>query len=229
MIYSKTIEPNLAFYVQRHEYMRKPYVIGLFGGSGVGKTTLAHSLALELQPIQTTILSADHFYKPISEQVLDEAGEVNFDLPTALNEEALYEAFDFLCAGKSAVVPVYTFNTSPTKTEVLHARELLLIEGLYLPYFNRLKERIDLLIYVEVDPAIQLARKIERDIQSRAGEEEKIRYQWYNHCIPCEERYIKPYIADADFRIDTGNWKLQKHLPLIQTIKRHFIETRLND
>lgn len=207
--------------------MQQPYAIGLFGGSGVGKTTLAQSLASAIQPLQTTILSADHFYKPISEQVLDEEGQVNFDLPTALNEQGFHQAFNRLYAGNSVEIPIYSYNTGPTGIQHLHAHELLIVEGLYLAHYKDMRKRLNLLIYLSVDPAIQLNRKLRRDIQARGGDEQTVLYQWNNHCIPGEERYIKPYISEADFQIDTGDEHATTHL--IQRIKTYLSERYSND
>ena len=97
---------------------KQPVVIGICGGSGSGKTTLLRRVAEEFSSLNPALFTMDNYYHPIGEQQLDDNGIVNFDLPTALNEEQLTRDLRTLVAGKPIEVKEYFFNTTPRFTNI---------------------------------------------------------------------------------------------------------------
>ncbi|MBM3164526.1 MAG: uridine kinase [Bacteroidetes bacterium] len=179
----------------------KPLVIGVCGGSGSGKTTLIKRLHEEIAHLNPALFTMDNYYRPIETQVLDDNGVINFDVPTALDELKLSSDLNQLYQGNTIEVKEYFFNTYPEKNVLLtiHPADIILVEGLFLYYYSDVFKLIDLSIFVEVDPKIQLDRRVYRDQSTRGYKHQDILYQWENHVLPCYHRYIEPYKHHADF------------------------------
>ncbi len=179
----------------------KPFVIGICGGSGSGKTTLLKKLKHALGEERVSVFTMDNYYLPKEVQERDKNNVVNFDLPTALDEKKLIKDLSALVGGQSIKVKEYFFNAPVNKTKaiMIHPREVLIVEGLFLFHFDAVKIKLDFSIYVEVNTKHQLSRRIERDQKTRGYAKEDITYQWFEHVVPCYEKYILPYRSDATF------------------------------
>ena len=177
-------------------------IIGICGGSGSGKTTLLMRLKSYYEGLNPSIFSMDNYYYPIENQEKDENGVHNFDLPTALDVIKLTDDLQKLKNGEQIVVREYHFNTPPNKHVLLtiNPSDLIIVEGLFLFHFFGVKELIDYSIFVDVDPKIQLDRRLYRDQETRGYSRESVLYQWENHVTPCYENYLLPYEKEADFR-----------------------------
>lgn len=175
-------------------------IIGICGGSGSGKTTLLKRLADHFKDLSPSIFSMDNYYLPIEMQMRDENGEVNFDLPTSLDEERLSKDLEELKAGRSIEIKEYHFN-SPSKNVLisLEPSKLIIVEGLFLFEYKKVKNALDYSIFVDVDLKVQLDRRLYRDQETRGYSRESILYQWNNHVMPCFEHYLFPYKKDADY------------------------------
>jgi len=176
-------------------------VIGICGGSGSGKTTLLKRLSSTFQELGPTVFIMDNYYKPFEEQLRDENNEVNFDLPTALERSRLSSDLNQLLSGNKIDVKEYHFNAPPGKNVLLtlEPSELIIVEGLFLFEYQEVAENLDFSIFIDVDPDIQLDRRIYRDQDTRGYSRDAIIYQWNNHVKPCYEKFLLPYKKDADF------------------------------
>ena len=178
------------------------FVVGITGGSGVGKTTLIKSLYDEFAGRVTTF-SLDNYYRPKHEQAIDENGVINFDLPSALNQEDLRKDVENLVNGDAIKQKVYGFN-NPSNEEnfqVIEPNELLLIEGLFVMHYEFLRPLLDYKVYLKVDEHLQLERRLKRDVEERNYSKDDVLYQWHNHVIPSYANYVKPYRGEADLII----------------------------
>lgn len=177
-------------------------IIGICGGSGSGKTTLLKRISNELKHLHPSIFSMDNYYLPIEKQQLDENGQYNFDLPTALDRERLFNDLLKLKNGETVEVKEYHFNAPPDKNTLItiHSSSVIIVEGLFLFYYEEVRKLIDFSIFMEVDHATQLDRRLYRDLETRGYEREAIVYQWDNHVLPCYNKYLLPYENEADFR-----------------------------
>lgn len=177
-------------------------IIGICGGSGSGKTTLLKRLCEELKQHQPSVFSMDNYYLPIEQQQHDAKGEVNFDLPTALDRLKLHHDLQQLVNGKSIEVREYHFNAPPDRITLLtiHPSEIIIVEGLFLFHYTEIRELLDFSIFMEVDPEIQLDRRLYRDQDTRGYSRDAILYQWNEHVLPCYKKYLQPYESLADFR-----------------------------
>ena len=176
-------------------------IIGICGGSGSGTTTLLKRISKKYPELNPVIFSMDNYYLPISEQEIDENGEINFDLPTALDEARLTKDLQSLMLGQPIEIKEYHFNAPPEKNILitLYPSDLIIVEGLFLFHYQALKKMLDFTIFIDVEPSTQLDRRLYRDQESRGYTRESILYQWNNHVIPCYDNYLLPYKDDAHF------------------------------
>ena len=177
-------------------------IIGICGGSGSGKTTLLKRISIELKHLNPSIFSMDNYYLPIHKQQKDENNQYNFDLPTALDRERLFSDLYKLSIGQSIEVKEYHFNSPPDKISLItiHPSSLIIVEGLFLFYYEEVKKLIDFSIFMEVDPTTQLDRRLYRDQETRGYSREAIIYQWENHVLPCYKQFLLPFEHEANFR-----------------------------
>lgn len=143
----------------------------------------------------------DNYYLPLDQQALDAKGIVNFDLPTALDQPKLQKDLQELIAGRPIEVREYFFNVQGNKSSLLTIQpsELIIVEGLFTLHYPSVFSALDFSIFVDVDHAIQLDRRIYRDQETRGYKRHEIIYQWENHVLPCYQQYIEPYKNKADF------------------------------
>lgn len=176
-------------------------IIGICGGSGSGKTTLLKRLAHTFETLQPSVFSMDNYYLPIDKQVRDQNGEVNFDLPSALNEAQLTSDLQQLVQGEAIEVKEYHFNAPPDKNVLITIQpsEMIIVEGLFLFEYSGVHELLDYSIFIDVDPAVQLDRRLYRDQETRGYSREAILYQWENHVTPCYKNYLNPHREKASF------------------------------
>jgi len=177
-------------------------IIGITGGSGVGKTTLINKLYKEFDGKITT-LSLDNYYKPKEDQAIDENGIINFDLPTALDTLQLESDLDLLLENKVVKQKVYTFNNpnNPDNFLSIEPNEILIVEGLFVMHYPFVKSKLNYSVYLSVDREQQLERRLKRDITERNYSKESIIYQWNNHVIPSYDNYVRPYKSECDLII----------------------------
>ncbi len=180
---------------------KKPFVVGICGGSGAGKTTLLRRLSESFGGVTPSVFSMDNYYHPIEMQAIDQNGKVNFDLPGALDQRKLETDLHELVSGNPIEVKEYFFNAPPNKNVLLTIQpsEVVIVEGLFLFHYKKVFETLDFSIFVDVDHQTQLDRRIYRDQETRGYKRSEIIYQWDNHVMPCYQNFIEPYINQAHF------------------------------
>jgi len=200
------------------------FIVGITGGSGVGKTTLIKKLYNEFEGKITT-LSLDNYYKPKHEQVIDENGVTNFDLPTALDTEQLEKDLLLLLENKPIKQKIYTFNNPEIDDEFLliEPNEILIVEGLFVMHYPFVKERLDYSVYLSVKSELQLERRLKRDMTERNYTKESIIYQWENHVIPAYDEFVRPYKPLADLII-TNNEHFDENIHVLTDIIHQHID-----
>ena len=176
-------------------------IIGICGGSGSGKTTLLNKLKAEFEDLEPSIISLDNYYLPIEQQQKDENGKVNFDLPSALDRQKIGADLTKVINGESIKIKEYHFNSPPDLISyiTINPSEILIIEGLFILHYEEIRKLLEITIFVQLDPEIQLQRRILRDSQTRGYSMDEILYQWENHVLPCYEKYIQPYQPHANY------------------------------
>ena len=195
-------------------------IIGICGGSGSGKTTLLRRLCNEFKDLNPCVFSMDNYYLPIEQQLIDDTGVYNFDLPSALDQELLTSDLKKLSKGESVLVKEYHFNSPPDKNVLLNLdpSELIIVEGLFLFHFKGVQELLDYSIFIEVEPKIQLDRRLYRDQETRGYTQEAILYQWNNHVTPCYKNYLLPYRSNANFKFRNDKYADEDFNSLVKEI-----------
>jgi len=165
---------------------------------------------------EVCIISQDDYYRPIGEQARDENGQINFDLPSGIDDEAFLHDVKLLAAGKGFTKKEYTFN-NPGKLAgelVFKPAPLIVVEGLFIFYFKEISSMLDLKVFIDAEEELKLDRRLKRDTEERGYSREDILYQWENHVVPASERYLLPYREGADIII-TNNYSLSKGIKII--------------
>ncbi len=175
-------------------------VIGITGGSGSGKSSLVEALRRSMSSKMVSVLTQDDYYLPIEQQHRDGKGEVNFDLPTALDQNKFVSDIKKLRAGEPVHLKEYGFNLDQSEpvSKVVRPNTVLLVEGLFLLNDQHVRAELDHTVFVETDGKTQLQRRVERDLTERGYSRSKVRYQWNNHVMPAYEEFLLPYRESCD-------------------------------
>ena len=196
--------------------MSTVFTIGITGGSGSGKTFFLNSLASRFNPDEICIISQDNYYKSIDQQIIDANGIQNFDLPTAIQREKFHEHIQCLKQGKVVSIQEYMFNNvhATPKTLTFIPAPILIVEGLFVQYFEEISSLLDLKIFIEAKDYIKLSRRIRRDNDERGYDFHDVIYRFEHHVMPVYETIIKPLKHSADFIIP-NNQNFEKALDLL--------------
>ncbi len=183
--------------------MSRPMIIGIAGGSGSGKTLFIKELKDTFKEGEVTVISFDNYYRPIDQQPVDSQGIENFDLPESLDDEKFFKDLTDLMEGRSVRINTYTFNNKKEDSEVLHLKpaRILLVEGIFTFYFEKINELLDLRIFIEAPDYLMLSRRIVRDGKERGYDMEDVMYRFKNHVIPAYEKFIGPLKSKSDLII----------------------------
>lgn len=183
-----------------------PLFLGIAGGSGSGKTTIARAIFDAVPPGEGVLIEQDHYYRAQPELSYAERERVNYDHPDALEIELLCAHLDALRRGESIERPTYDFSIhdrSPTPVHVPPAR-VVVVEGILVLADERLRERLDVKIYVDTDPDIRLMRRIRRDLEHRGRTFQQVRKQYYETVRPMHLAFVEPSKRFADVIVPEG-------------------------
>lgn len=185
----------------------KPFLIGITGGSGSGKTSLIKKLREYFTPEEVCIISQDDYYKPRHLQLIDENGVRNFDLPESIEYEQLAIDVKKLLHFQAVERMEYVFNNetkSPKKLVFLPA-PIIVIEGLFVFHFEKMMEKpYDIRLFINAKDNIRVIRRIKRDRIERNYPLEDVLYRYEHHVMPSYEKYIEPYVRRADLVINNN-------------------------
>jgi len=179
------------------------YIIGIAGGSASGKTTFIERLRQTFTPNQLTVLSQDHYYKPLHLQQTDANGEVNFDLPESLDMVKFMQDIEILESGKPLVLKEYTYN-NPEKapqTIIIEPSGVIVVEGLFIFEDLLISEKLNLKLFIDATEEIKYNRRLNRDSVERGLSPQTIYYQWHNHVKPSYEKFLLPHKDNVDMVI----------------------------
>ena len=204
--------------------LKKPYLIGIAGGSASGKTYLLNALLNHFNADEICLISQDHYYKPQAEQFVDENGQINYDLPEGIDKTKLLADIEQLLLGNTIQKLEYTFNNPAAKPKELtiHPAPIIVIEGLFIFHFQELFNAFDLKIFIDADHDIKLTRRLERDQIERGYSKESILYQWHNHVMPAFDQYLLPYQNQCDVIIH-NNDEIKKDIEQLAYQLRMFL------
>ncbi len=184
----------------------KPLVIGIAGGSGSGKTTVAHAVASALSEDSVTMLEHDAYYRDRPELSYEERCQLNFDHPDALETELMVTHLRALREGVGVDVPLYDFKHHRRSSTSRHVQPtpVVIVEGILVFVDEALRGELDIKIYVDTDADIRAFRRIRRDIEQRGRTFESVREQYYRTVRPMHLMFVEPSKRWADVIIPEG-------------------------
>jgi uridine kinase len=190
------------------------YVIGIAGGTGSGKTTLARAVTASIPPEHVATLEHDHYYKDGSDLSADERAQRNYDHPDSLDTSLLVEHLRELKAGRPVDVPQYDFVTHSRRAERvrIEPKPIIVVEGILVFVDADLRSQMDVKLFVDTDADIRVMRRIRRDIEQRGRTFQSVREQYYRTVRPMHLAFVEPSKRWADLIIPEGDTRVAQDL-----------------
>ncbi|AJS60604.1 uridine kinase [Paenibacillus sp. IHBB 10380] len=182
-------------------------IIGIAGGTGSGKTTVARSVIDRLGSGKVTFISQDNYYKDQSYLSMTERESINYDHPFAFDNELLIEHLKTLKEGHTAHAPVYDFTVharSTVDTVELVPNHIVILEGLHVLSDEKLRNLLHIKVFVDTDPDVRILRRVLRDIEERGRTIQSIHQQYLKTVKPMHDAFIEPSKKYADLIIPEG-------------------------
>lgn len=185
-----------------------PLVIGIAGGSGSGKTTVAQGILQRVGADRISFLQHDSYYKDLGGLPPTQHSEINFDHPNSLESELLIEHIASLRDGKSIEVPIYDFSTDSrtSRTFTIQPRNVIIVEGILIFTEAALRNMFDVKIFVDTDSDLRFIRRLERDITERGRSTESVIKQYLSTVRPMHLEFVEPSKRYADIIIPEGGF-----------------------
>lgn len=199
-----------------------PVIIGIAGGTGSGKTTVASTIRDRVGRDRIEWISHDAYYREFRGLDPEARHHVNFDHPESLETELLVRHLDALLAGRAVETPIYDFTTHSrlAETRRVEPKKVVIVEGILVLAEPELRKRIDVKLFVDTPPDIRLLRRLVRDVQSRGRSLESVVEQYLTTVRPMHEEFVEPSKRFADLIIPEGGENRVAMDAIIATIER---------
>jgi uridine kinase len=181
-------------------------IIGIAGGSGSGKTTVVKRIAKALPPHCVAVVPIDSYYNDTTGMTPEERRTINFDHPDAFDWKLLTEQINMLRRGQAIEQPTYSYVESNRQKESVHVepKPVIIIEGIMALHHKKLRDLMDLKIYVDTDSDVRLIRNIRRDVVERGRTVEMVLDHYESAVKPMHEQFIEPTKKFADLIVPWG-------------------------
>lgn len=196
-------------------------IIGVFGGTGSGKTTIVNQILSKFGSGEMLVISQDAYYKDNSEISYEERCLLNYDHPNSIDFELLHTHLKDLKKGLSISQPVYDFkiHNRTKKTVKISPKKVIILEGILIMNYPKLRSLLDLKVYVDANSDIRMERRVNRDISERGRTHKEVINRYITMLIPMHKKFISPMKLHADIIV-----KNHKNTPpnigsLLQKIK----------
>ena len=202
----------------------RPIIIGVTGGSGSGKTSVSRAIFDQLHGHSLMMLQEDSYYKSQDDIPFEERTKVNYDHPNAFDTDLLIEQLEDLLSWKTIEIPVYDYAAHTRSKEVLvqEPREVIIVEGILTLNDARLRDLMDIKIFVDTDDDIRIIRRIQRDIEERGRTLQSVIDQYLETVKPMYHQFIEPSKRYADIIVPEGG-ENQVAIDLLDTKVRDII------
>ncbi|MEK6322616.1 MAG: uridine kinase [Acidobacteriota bacterium] len=183
-------------------------IIGISGGTGSGKTTVAQKIIAPVGVENVVYLQQDSYYRNLGDMPLDLRHQVNYDHPDAFDTELLINHLEALRAGEAIEQPDYDYPTHSRKAETIHVepRPVIVVEGILVFVNSQMRGLMDLKIFVDTDPDIRFIRRLDRDVHERGRTVESVITQYTTTVRPMHLQFVEPSKRYADIIIPEGGF-----------------------
>ncbi len=187
--------------------LEKPIIIGITGGSGSGKTTIAHEIANQIEANdRIVIMTQDSYYKDNTGLPMSERQKINYDHPNAFDMPLLEAQLNQLLHRKPIEMPTYDFteHTRSDKTVHINPADIIILEGILVLFNEEIRNLMDIKVYVDTDDDIRFIRRLERDMKERGRSLDSVINQYLTTVKPMYHQFIEPTKRYADIIIPEG-------------------------
>jgi uridine kinase len=193
--------------------MRKPVVIGVAGGSGSGKTSVTKAIYESFKGHSITMLQQDYYYKDQSDVPYEARLKTNYDHPLAFDNDLLIEHIEKLLRYEPIEKPVYDYSLHTRSKDIIEVepKDVIILEGILVLEDERLRNLMDIKLYVDTDADIRIIRRLSRDIKERGRTLDSVIEQYTNVVRPMHNQFIEPTKRYADVIIPEGG---QNHVAI---------------
>ena len=199
----------------------KPLIIGIAGGTGSGKSTVARKIAEALTPASVAFIDMDAYYRNHVELTLEERRRVNWDHPDAFDFDLLAAQLEALARGEAVEKPVYEFASHLRAAETVRIPpvDVVVIDGILLFVDARVRDRCDVKVFVDTDADVRLIRRIRRDMKKRGRPLDEILEQYQTTVQPMHLQFVEPSKRYADIIVPRGGHNTVAIELIISTIR----------
>ncbi|MDB5109961.1 MAG: uridine kinase [Mucilaginibacter sp.] len=211
--------------------MNKPYIIGIAGGSGSGKTFFLNRFLDHFTADEVCLISQDDYYIPVAHNMTAEENKLyNFDLPATVDHQHFEEDVNKLLNQQVIYKKEYTFNNPSVipKTLEIKPAPILIVEGLFILHFRGIAELMDMKIFIDSDEDIALQRRLKRDLIERGYSNDDVLYKWINHVVPAYKEFLLPYKNECHQVIVNNGHTAEDILKITEQISKELREKVLN-
>ena len=197
-------------------------IIGITGGSGSGKTYLSNLLQKKFGKDNINIIQMDSYYNDLKHLIMDEREKSNFDHPEAFDFNLLLNHLKILDSKGKVEIPIYDYktHTRESKTNTIFTKPILIIEGIFAVYNEKIRAMMNLVVFIDIDNNIRKKRRIERDIMQRKRTKESIINQYENIVEPMQKKYIFPMKNKSDLILKENSEKSYEFNKLLDYINK---------
>jgi uridine kinase len=209
---------------------KKPFVIGVAGGSGSGKTFFLKCFLNHFKKEEICLLSQDDYYYRVGHTMTAEENKLyNFDLPSTIDNGQFVNDIKNLINGETVYQKEYTFNNPNAEPKLLEIQPapIVMVEGLFILHFEEIAEILDMKIFIDTDEDIALQRRLKRDLIERGYPEGDVLYKWNNHVMPAFNDYLLPYKDQCDKIITNNTHVAEDIIEITSEISNHLRENIL--
>ena len=185
---------------------KKPIIIGVTGGSGGGKTSVSKAILANFKDQKIAMIQHDSYYKDQSHLTFEERVSTNYDHPLAFDTDLMIEHINELIAGRPVDIPIYdyTLHTRSEKTYRQEPQDVIIVEGILVLEDKRLRDLMDIKLFVDTDDDIRIIRRIKRDMEERGRSLDSVIEQYTSVVKPMFHQFIEPTKRYADVIVPEG-------------------------
>lgn len=188
--------------------MKKPIIIGITGGTGSGKSTVAKEIYKSIPAERIAVIEQDSYYRDQSHLSFEERTKTNYDHPNAFDTELLLKHLKMLMNGEAIDKPLYDFEIHTRKKETVRVepRDIIILEGIMVLVEPEIRDLLDIKLFVDTDADVRIVRRIQRDITERGRTIDSVIDQYINVVRPMHMQFIEPTKRYADIIIPEGGF-----------------------